>query len=61
MRVNIAPLQKAGVLAADVLAKKDLDKPIADRAEWRADERRWCREGKLPQPGWWSVSVQDKG
>jgi hypothetical protein len=20
---------------------------------WRADERRWCREGKLPQPGWW--------
>ena len=18
-----------------------------------ADERRWCREGKLPQPGWW--------
>lgn len=38
-------------MAADVLAKKDLDKAIADRAEWRADERRWCREGKLPQPG----------
>lgn len=53
VRVNIAPLQKAGLLAADVLAKKDLDKAIADRAEWRADERRWCREGKLPQPGWW--------
>ena len=36
VRVNIAPLQKAGVLAADVLAKKDVDKAIADRAEWRA-------------------------
>jgi hypothetical protein len=54
VRVNIAPLQKAGVLAADVLAGKDLDKAIADRAEWRADERRWVREGKLPQPGWWA-------
>ena len=53
VRVNIAPIQKAGLLAADVLAKKDVDKAIADRAEWRADERRWCREGKLPQPGWW--------
>ncbi|RLS73002.1 MAG: hypothetical protein DWH99_04680 [Planctomycetota bacterium] len=53
VRVNIAPLQKAGVLAADVLAPKDVDKAIADRAEWRADERRWVREGKLPQPGWW--------
>jgi hypothetical protein len=19
----------------------------------RDDERRWCREGKLPKPGWW--------
>jgi hypothetical protein len=53
VRVNIAPLQKAGLLAADVLNAKDVDKAIADRAEWRADERRWCREGKLPQPGWW--------
>ncbi len=53
VRVNIAPLQKAGLLAADVLAKKDVDKAIADRAQWRADERRWVREGKLPQPGWW--------
>ena len=53
VRVNVAPLQKAGLLAADVLAKKDLDKAIADRAPWRADERRWVREGKLPQPGWW--------
>lgn len=54
VRVNIAPLQKAGVLAADVLAAKDVDKAIADRAEWRSDERRWVREGKLPQPGWWN-------
>jgi hypothetical protein len=53
VRVNIAPLQKPGVLAADVLAKKDIEKAMADRAVWRADERRWCREGKLPQPGWW--------
>lgn len=53
VRVNIAPLQRASLLAADVLATKDVEKAIADRAEWRADERRWCREGKLPQPGWW--------
>ncbi len=53
VRVNIAPLQRAGLLAADVLASKDIEKAIADRAEWRADERRWCREGKLPRPGWW--------
>ncbi|MEM2125858.1 MAG: hypothetical protein QXQ53_05630 [Candidatus Methanosuratincola sp.] len=57
VRVNIAPLQKAGLLAADVLVKKDLDKAISDRAEWRADERRWCREGKLPRPGWWKEQV----
>ena len=60
VRVNIVPLQKAGVLAGDVLAKKDLDKAISDRAEWRADERRWVREGKLPQPGWWPTAIQDK-
>jgi hypothetical protein len=53
VRVNIAPLQKAGLLHTDVLDSKDADKAIADRAEWRADERRWVREGKLPQPGWW--------
>jgi hypothetical protein len=56
VRVNIAPLQGAGLLAADVLAAKDVEKAIADRAEWRADERCWCREGKLPQPGWWPVA-----
>src|ERR1039458_1798182 len=53
VRVNIAPLQKAGILARDVLAAKDVAKAIADRAEWRADERRWCRQGVLPRPGWW--------
>lgn len=53
VRVNIAPLQKAGLLAVDVLAAKDVDKAISDRAHWRADERRWVREGKLLQPGWW--------
>lgn len=53
VRVNIAPVQKAGLLHAPVLDAKDLDKAIADRADWRADERRWVREGKLPQPGWW--------
>jgi hypothetical protein len=37
----------------DVLAGKDVGKAIADRAVWRDDERRWCREGKLPKPGWW--------
>ncbi|MEI6045119.1 MAG: hypothetical protein WCS37_12280, partial [Chloroflexota bacterium] len=53
VRVNIAPLQKAGLLSAEVIAKKDLDKAISDRAEWRSDERRWCRAEKLPKPGWW--------
>ncbi len=38
---------------ADVVAKKDVDKALNDRAVWRSDERRWCREAKLPQPGWW--------
>jgi hypothetical protein len=55
VRVNIAPLQKAGLLSTDVIAKKDVDEAIKDRAEWRADERRWCREGKVPKPGWWGV------
>jgi hypothetical protein len=53
VRVNIAPLQRAGLLASPVLDVKDVEKAIADRAAWRADERRWCREGKLPRPGWW--------
>ena len=53
VRVNIAPLQLADLLAAEVLPVKDLRKALADRARWRSDERRWCRSGRLPQPGWW--------
>jgi len=60
VRVNIAPLQKAGLLAANVLSKKDVEKAIADRAEWRSDERRWCRKGKLPKPGWWQETGLDE-
>lgn len=36
VRVNVAPLQRAGLLPADLLAAKDVEKAIADRAEWRA-------------------------
>lgn len=61
VRVNIAPLQRAGLLATDVLAAKDVEKSIADRVEWRADERRWCREGKIPQPGWWPMASETIG
>jgi len=59
VRVNIAPLQKADLLAADVLDRKDVDKAIADRAEWRGDERRWVREGKLPRPELWGQEASD--
>ena len=52
VRVNIAPLQLAGLLATDVLKAADATKAVADRARWRADERRWVREGKLPRCGW---------
>ncbi|MBN1581161.1 MAG: hypothetical protein JXA89_10695 [Anaerolineae bacterium] len=33
VRVNIAPLQKAGLLADRVLSKKDMGKAIADQAK----------------------------
>jgi len=59
VRVNIAPLQQAGLLAGDVLAKKDVPKAIADRARWRSDERRWVRAGKLPRCGWMDESVPE--
>ncbi|EMR73248.1 putative N6-adenine-specific DNA methylase [Thaumarchaeota archaeon SCGC AB-539-E09] len=59
VRVNIAPLQNANLLACDVLIKKDVDRAISDRVKWRSDERRWCREGKLPQPGWWNKEEVD--
>lgn len=61
VRVNIAPLQRAGLLAADVLATKDVVKAIADRARWRADERRWCRAAKLRRLGWWSLPTPQGG
>ncbi|MBA3547588.1 MAG: N-6 DNA methylase [Nannocystis sp.] len=58
VRVNLAPLQIAGVLAAEVLPTKDLNKTLEDRARWRSDERRWCRGGRLPQPGWWPAGSE---
>ena len=53
VRVNIAPLQKYGLLASKVLSKKDIERAIIDRAVWRFQERNWSRNGKLPQPGYW--------
>jgi N-6 DNA Methylase len=52
VRVNIAPLQLADVLANDVLKAADARNALKDRARWRSDERRWVREGKLPRCGW---------
>lgn len=59
VRVNVAPLQGAGLLASDVLAAKELPKAIADRARWRSDERRWVRAGKLPRCGWMREDVPE--
>ncbi len=59
VRVNVAPLQLAGLLAAPVLKEADARKALADRARWRADERRWTREGVLPRPGWMPESVPE--
>ncbi len=59
VRVNIAPLQLAGVLASDVLKSTDAKKALADRARWRADERRWVRDGKLPRCGWMDERVPE--
>ena len=59
VRVNIAPLQLAGALAGDVLKAADAKKAIADRARWRADERRWVRAGKLPRCGWMDEGVPE--
>ncbi len=59
VRVNVAPLQLAGLLAGDVLKAADARKAIADRARWRADERRWVREGKLPRCGWMDQGVPE--
>ncbi|HSH83347.1 MAG TPA: hypothetical protein VLA19_32850 [Herpetosiphonaceae bacterium] len=59
VRVNIAPVQLARLLASDVLKVADAKKAIADRARWRADERRWVREGKLPRCGWMDETVPE--
>jgi hypothetical protein len=59
VRVNIAPLQLAGVLVSDVLKAADAKKALADRARWRADERRWVRDGKLPRCGWMDEQVPE--
>lgn len=59
VRVNIAPVQMAGLLVSDVLKAADAKKAIADRARWRADERRWVRAGKLPRCGWMPDSVPE--
>ena len=37
----------------------DTATPIADRARWRADERRWVRDGKLPRGGWMPDTVPE--
>jgi hypothetical protein len=39
VQVDIAPLRKADLLAAEVQVRKDVDIAIAERAEWRAEER----------------------
>lgn len=49
--VNIAPLQKVGLLSTNVVVAKDVANAIADQAEWHADERWWYRQGRLPSPG----------
>jgi hypothetical protein len=39
VRVNIAPLQKFGLLASPVLAAKDVAPAIADRNRWREEDK----------------------
>ncbi|HBY97229.1 MAG: hypothetical protein M5U01_17910 [Ardenticatenaceae bacterium] len=57
--VNLAPLQLAGLLVSDVRKARDARQTSADRACWRADERRWVREGKLPRYGWMEGDVRE--
>ncbi len=59
VRVNIAPVQLAGLLVSDVLKAADAKKAIADRSRWRSDERRWVRVGKLPRCGWMDERVPE--
>ena len=47
VRVNIAPLQKLGLLASPVLAAKDIDRAIADCNRWREDDKEQTAIWKL--------------
>ena len=47
VRVNIAPLQKLGLLASPVLAAKDVAPAIADRNRWREDDKEQTTIWKL--------------
>ncbi len=60
VRVNIAPLQLAGVLARKVLNPKDAQKALGDRVRWRAEERRCVRAGKLPYCSWINARISDE-
>lgn len=53
VRVNLAPLELAGLLARPVLREKDARAAIVDRARWRAELRQRCRSGALTAPPWW--------
>jgi len=53
IRVNIAPLERAQVLASKVLGADDAAHAISSRTRWRAEERDLCRQGKLEAPYWW--------
>lgn len=48
---NLALRERVGGLAADALVGKVVAPSVANRAMWRADERRAMREGKLHRPG----------
>jgi hypothetical protein len=37
--VNVAPLQRAGLLYVPALAPPDVERAIRNRALWRTDER----------------------
>ncbi|MBI3014546.1 MAG: hypothetical protein HYY65_05690, partial [Candidatus Tectomicrobia bacterium] len=39
VRVNIASLQKAGVLASPVLTTKEIDRAVRDRNVWRKEDQ----------------------
>jgi hypothetical protein len=52
VRVNIAPLQRAGLIAATVLDDADTGAAVADRAQWRGEERGWVRAGELVHTSW---------